>query len=155
MHIKRLPALRRYASFDIMPIFRPLDCGLALKTSLSTLQRLVLDGRALQADFLIPEDTGRRLRVSFADVEIIRTLDEMPLSTEETEKWVGLQSEHFAYEVTDAHFWRSQSEALKLTIPDLKHYCFITGWTCLDVISKHPPIFSVIHVDEDSDHGES
>jgi hypothetical protein len=61
-----------------MPIFRPIDCGLGFKSSLSTLERLVLDGRTLEADFHIPEDTGRRLRVSFADVEIMRTLDEMP-----------------------------------------------------------------------------
>jgi hypothetical protein len=76
-------------------------------------------------------------------VEITRTIDEMALSTEEPEKWVGLQPEHFAYEVTDPHFWRSQSAVLKAD-KDLKHYVFITGWTCLDVISRHPPTFSIV-----------
>jgi hypothetical protein len=77
-------------------------------------------------------------------VEIIRTLDEMLLSTEEPEKWVGLKADHFAYEVVDAHFWKSQSDAFKIVVKNLKHYVFITGWTCLDVISQHPPTFSVV-----------
>jgi hypothetical protein len=102
----------------------------------------------LEADFHIPENANKRLRVTFPDVEITRTLDEMALSTEEPEKWVGLKAEHFAYEVTDAHFWRSQSLALR-TVKNLKHYVFITGWTCLDVISRHPPTFSIVNAGED------
>jgi hypothetical protein len=127
-----------------MPTFKPIDSGVSMKCSLSTLERLVLDGDALEADFLIPEDANRRLRVTFPRVEITRTLDEMPLSTEEPEKWVGLKAEHFAYEVEDAHFWRTQSPELKIAFKDLKHYVFITGWTCLDVISRHSPTFSIV-----------
>ncbi len=127
-----------------MPTFKPIDSGVSMKCSLSTLERLVLDGGALEADFFIPDDTTKRLRVTFPRVEITRTLDEMPLSTEEQEKWVGLKAEHFAYEVVDAHFWRSQSSAFKMAFKDLKHYVFITGWTCLDVISKEPPTFSIV-----------
>jgi hypothetical protein len=87
------------------------------------------------------------LRVAFPRVEITRTIDEIPLSTEEDEKWVGLKAEHFAYEVVDAHFWRSQSDVR--VHKDLKHYVFITGWSCLDVISRHPPTFSIVDVPED------
>jgi hypothetical protein len=112
---------------EIMPIFRPIDSGITMKVSSSTLERLVLHDHALEADFFIPEDARRRLRVGFVHVEVTRTLDEMALSTEETEKCVGLVSEHFAYEATDAHFWRSQSSALKAVMPHLKHYIFITG----------------------------
>ena len=128
-----------------MPTFKPLDCGLSMRSSLSTLDRLVLRGRALEADFYIPEDANKRLRVAFPGVEITRTLDEMPLSTEEPEKWVGLKAEHFAYEVEDAQFWRSQSAAFKIAVNNLKHYVFITGGTCLDVISRHPPTFSIVN----------
>jgi hypothetical protein len=128
-----------------MPTFRPIDSGLSMKCSLSTLERLVLDGDALEADFRIPEDESKRLRVTFPRVEMTRTLDEMLLSTEETEKWVGLKAEHFAYEVEDAHFWRSQSDALKIAFNDVRHYLFMTGWTCLDVISRHPPTFSIVN----------
>lgn len=132
-----------------MPTFKPIDSGISMKCSESTLDRLVLDGDALEADFFIPQDADKRLRVSFLRVEIMRTLDEMPLSTEEKEKWIGLKPEHFAYEVEDAHFWRSQSWAFKASIKDAKHYVFITGWTCLDVISRHPPAFSVVNAPED------
>ncbi|SDR98822.1 hypothetical protein [Bradyrhizobium canariense] len=131
-----------------MPTFKPIDSGISMKTSLSTLDRLVLDSGALEAEFFIPEDANRRLQVAFPHVEIMRTLDEMPLSTEETEKWVGLNTEHFAYEVVGAHFWKSQSWAFKEVHKDLKHYVFITGWTCLDVISRHPPRFSIVGVPE-------
>jgi hypothetical protein len=127
-----------------MPTFKPIDSGISMKSSSSTLDRLVLHGNALEADFYIPEDVNKRLRVTFPRVEITRTLDEMPLSNEEPEKWVGLKAEHFAYEVVDAHFWRSQSPAFKTAAKNLKHYVFITGGTCLDVISSHPPTFSVV-----------
>jgi hypothetical protein len=128
-----------------MPTFRPIDSGLSMKCSLSTLERLLLDGDALEADFRIPEDASKRLRVTFPHVEMTRTLDEMPLSTEGTEKAVGLKPEHFAYEVEDAHFWRSQSDAFRIAFKDAKHYVFMTGWTCLDVISRHPPTFSIVN----------
>jgi hypothetical protein len=127
-----------------MPTFKPLDSDVSIKSSLSTLDRLVLHGDALKADFYIPDDANKRLRVAFPHVEITRTLDEMPLSTEEPEKWVGLKAEHFAYEVVDAYFWRSQSSALKIAHKNLKHYVFITGRTCLDVISRYQPTFSIV-----------
>jgi hypothetical protein len=128
----------------IMPTFTPIDSGVSMKSSLSTLDRLVLRGDALEADFYIPEEANKRLRVAFPHVEITRTLDEMPLSTEESEKWVGLRADHFAYEVVDAHFWRSQSSTFKIALKNLKHYVFITGGTCLDVISRHHPTFSIV-----------
>jgi hypothetical protein len=129
-----------------MPTFNPIDSGVNIASSLSTLDRLVLHGRVLEADFYIPEDASKRLRVAFDSVEITRTLDEMPLSTEESEKWIGLEADHFAYEVEDAHFWRSQSPAFRVAVKDLKHYVFVTGGTCLDVISRHQPTFSVVSV---------
>jgi hypothetical protein len=130
-----------------MPTFKPIDGGVSMKCSLSTLDRLVLHSHALEADFYIPENANKRLRVAFPHIEITRTLDKMPLSTEESEKVarVGLKAEHFAYEVVDAHFWRSQSPAFKVAVKNLKHYVFVTGGTCLDVISRHPPTFSVVN----------
>ena len=122
-----------------MPTFKPIDSGVSMQASLSGLDQLWLVGRSLRADFVIPGDESQQLRVVFSDVEITRTLDEMPLSTEEPEKWIGLIPEHFAYEATNAHFWRSQSPALFAAIEGLKHYVFITGETCLDVISREGP----------------
>lgn len=100
-------------------------------------------GRALVADFDIPQ-RDRVLRVEFERVHIVRVLDEMPLSTEnEPSPSEGLISNHFAYRVEDALFWLSQSPAFRDTAPNAKHYRFITGWTCLDVIADTPPLLTV------------
>jgi len=95
------------------------------------------------ADFVIPGDDQQALRVQFGKTEIVRILDEMPLSTEgEDTKSTGLVSEHFAYRIEDSLFWKSQSEAFKAAVKNLRHYRFVTGWTCLDVISEQEPNIS-------------
>jgi hypothetical protein len=68
-----------------MPKYRPIEQPVAIEASGSDLINLALKGRELVADFLIPGDSQRVLRVQFERVEIIRTLDEMPLSTEDEE----------------------------------------------------------------------
>ncbi|HTO32957.1 MAG TPA: hypothetical protein VL202_17510 [Pararhizobium sp.] len=103
---------------------------------------LIWKGNRLQAEFFIPDG---RLRVSFERAELFRVRDEMPLSTEET--WdddSGLISNHFAYVVENSAFWNMQSEALKACNPKMKHFRFITGWTCLDVLANCDPNFDVI-----------
>nr|AWM10898.1 hypothetical protein CIT39_01665 [Bradyrhizobium symbiodeficiens] len=68
----------------------------------------------------------------------------MPLSTENLNTpSEGLVAEHFAYLVEDSRFWKSQSEALKLVHSNARHYRFVTGWTCLDVISDEKPVMIV------------
>jgi hypothetical protein len=68
----------------------------------------------------------------------------MPLSTEfESTPNEGLVSEHFAYRVEGAQFWKMQSEALKATSKNAEHYRFITGWDCLDVIAASAPVITV------------
>ena len=99
------------------------------------------------ADFLIPGDDQHALRVQFERVEITRTLDEMPLSTEaEDTPNDGLSAEHFAYSVDGALFWKLQSEAFKVVYPKAQHFRFITGWTCLDVIAAAEPRLSVVQI---------
>jgi hypothetical protein len=95
------------------------------------------------ADFAIPQSYDV-LRVRFDQVHVIRVLDEMPLSTEgETSPNEGLIPGHFAYLAEDTLFWNSQSAALYATSPNAKHYRFITGWACLDVIADSPPMMTV------------
>ena len=128
-----------------MPKYSPIEQPIQIKTSLSDLLALTWRDRGIIADFIILGDQERALRVHFEKTEILRILDEMPLSTEneDTEK-EGLVSEHFAYLVEDSAFFRAQSEAFRIVFKNARHYRFITGWTCLDVISDSAPSLSVI-----------
>ncbi len=123
--------------------YTPIEVGETFKTISSDLHRLWLTDQALTADFRIPADTPRFLRVEFEDIDVMRVLDEMPLSTEEAAEEEGLVSEHFAYTVEGSLFWNSQSDVLT-SYDGLQHYRFITGWRCLDVLSRRQPRFSIV-----------
>lgn len=128
-----------------MPTFTPIEVVPSIRSSMSDLLECHWRDRSLIADFIIPGEETQVLQVRFGRVEIVRILDEMPLSTEEqATQNQGLVPDHFAYSVEGALFWQSQSWALKLSIPRMRHYCFITGWTCIDVLSQDEPAFHVI-----------
>lgn len=82
------------------------------------------------------------LTISFQSVASEQSIDVGTLLGEDT-KSTGLVSEHFAYRIEDSLFWKSQSEAFKAAVKNLRHYRFVTGWTCLDVISEQEPNISV------------
>lgn len=127
--------------------YTPIEIGETFKTSSSDLHRLCLTDQALTAEFRIPADVPKFLRVEFEHIDVIRVLDEMPLSTEEVGD-EGLVSEHFAYTVEGSLFWNSQSDVLT-SYEGLEHYRFITGWGCLDVLSRRQPRFSIVTGDCD------
>ncbi|UPJ51285.1 hypothetical protein IVB30_08020 [Bradyrhizobium sp. 200] len=130
-----------------MPKYRPIEQPIAIETSLGDLTNLVLRIRALVADFSIPGEDQRALRVEFESVEMIRILDEMALSTEaEDTPNEGLSAHHFAFLVDGARFWNQQSEAFKMVFAKARHFRFITGWTCLDVIAAGEPKLTVVQV---------
>jgi len=128
-----------------MPNHTPIELPARIRSSLSDVVDFHwMKDRRISADFLIPDDVGHLLRMSFDRVEVVRLLDEMPVSTEPDTPNVGIVPEHLAYEVTGSTFWTQQSEALKLVHPTLRHYRFITGWTCIDVLSEKEPAFTVV-----------
>ena len=93
-----------------MPRYSPIDTGVPLQASKSDLASLQWSTNSIAADFILPDDETRLLRVSFDRQCIIRILDEMPLSTEEDDTPnEGLVSEHFAYWLEGAAFARLQS----------------------------------------------
>jgi hypothetical protein len=123
-----------------MPKYAPIEIPARIRASLSN----VLEFRwhvdqSFSADFLMHEDTDHMLHVRFDRAEVVRLLDEMPLSTETDTPNYGLIRDHLAYLVEDSSFWRSQSDTLKTVHPSLRHYRFVTGWTCLDVASTCCP----------------
>ncbi|MBB4228504.1 hypothetical protein [Rhizobium mongolense] len=94
-------------------------------------------------------DPEHMLRIAFDGPCIVRLVDEMPLSTEhEDSADEGLVREHFAYRVEEAAFDRSQSEIWKIAVSGrygpTSHYRFITGATCMDVVTPAKPVFTLI-----------
>jgi hypothetical protein len=128
-----------------MPKYSPLDAGVPLRASLSDLAALHWETNGIAADFVLPDDDAHLLRVSFDRQCIIRILDEMPLSTEEDDTPnEGLVPEHFAYLLQGAAFARLQSVAWKEVNAPVKHYQFVTGWACLDVLTSAAPVFATV-----------
>ena len=133
--------------YALMPRYDPIDIGVPLQASSSGLVAFnwLTRGRGITADFILPDDLAHLLRVSFDQQCIVRLLDEMPLSTEEDDTPnEGLVPENFAYRLEGHSFARLQSSAWKIAFGPVMHYQFITGWTCMDVLSAATPLFSVV-----------
>jgi hypothetical protein len=128
-----------------MPTYYPLDIGVALRASRSDLIDLRWSAGDITADFELPDRQDQALRVFFDCPCIVRLLDEMPLSTETDNSLdIGRVPEHFAYRVEGANFEAAQSETWKEAIGPLTHYQFVTGMTCMDVLAKVAPVFTLI-----------
>lgn len=134
-----------------MPLYEPLDVGIALTASQSDLLNFRWETNAIVADFVIPESPSRMLRVAFDGQCIVRLLDEMPLSTEDDPATRhGMIPENFAYRVEGAPFAQQQSPAWLEVMAPVTHYQFVTGWTCMDVLSGAAPRFSVVERQADA-----
>jgi hypothetical protein len=128
-----------------VPKYSALDQPIHIETSLSDLLALTWRRGGIIADFIIPGEQRQALRVHFEKPLIFRVLDELLLSTErEDDKPEGLVSEHFSYLVEESAFFKSQSEAFRIIWPKARHYRFVTGSACLDVISDAEPSLSVV-----------
>jgi hypothetical protein len=124
--------------------YLPLEMPVGIEASRSDLVFCCWRNLKLWADFQIPDNEQSVMRVHFPRAEILRVLDEMPLSTEEPPQPVGTVANHLAYRVEQSPFWNGLSEAFKATIKDAKHFRFVTGWRCMDVVSRFNPAFSVV-----------
>ena len=121
----------------------PLDAGSSFDCTQSDL--ICFDWSSATADFVIPGDSARILRIKFRGDVIVRMLDEFPLSTESDDsKWMGLVPHHFAYRVEGAAFAESQSDAWREMFGPITHFRFITGNGCLDVLAASEPVFTVV-----------
>jgi hypothetical protein len=130
-----------------VPTYFPIDAGVSFACDESDLLAMNWRRDNLSADFILPGVEGRAVRVRFNDATIVRLVDEFPLSTEQDTKAEGLVSRHFAYRVEGAVFADTQSDAWKVTFHPTNHYRFITGWGCMDVLSKAAPSFEIVAID--------
>lgn len=97
------------------------------------------------ADFAVAGEEESILRVWFNHTVIVRLLDEMPLSIEtDPSAQRGLVPHHFAYRVEGAAFAESQPQAWREVLGPMKHYRFITGGGCLDVLTPGEPQFAIL-----------
>ena len=117
----------------------------SLQASRSDLVALDWGTNGIAADFFLPNKEAHLLRVSFERPCIIRVLDEMHPSTEKDDiPNIGLVPEHFAYLLEGAAFAHMQSGARRDVNAPVKHYRFITGWACLDVLTSATPGFATV-----------
>jgi hypothetical protein len=97
------------------------------------------------ATFGLPGE--RVLRVLFPGEVIVRMLDELALSTEDSpSERHGRVPHHFAYRVFDAPFLHIQSQVWREVNSDagpVMHYQFVTGGGCLDVLCSCEPEFDI------------
>jgi len=134
-----------------MPIYEPLDIGIALMASRSDLSNFRWETNAIVADFFIPDSPAQMLRVTFDGQCIVRLLDEMPLSTEDDPVTRhGMIPENFAYRVKGDPFARQQSPTWLEIMAPVMHYRFVTGWACMDVLSGTAPRFGVVERQQDA-----
>lgn len=126
-----------------MPHYIPLHAPIAFDCVRSDL--LHFDWQNKAADFAIPDDEEHLLRVRFPADAIVRMLDEMPLSIEtDPSASIGLVPHHFAYRVEGAPFDKNQPKVWREVLGSLQHYQFVTGWGCLDVLTRGEPEFAVV-----------
>jgi hypothetical protein len=135
---------RLRADEKAMPRYIPVEIGLPVELSPSDLIGVCWGCNGIAADFAVLDSEERALRVQFDAPCIVRLLDEMPLSTEDDDGPAeGLVGGHFAYRVEGAVFASSQSATWKMVHSPVSHYRFVTGWGCVDVLSKAQPSFSL------------
>jgi hypothetical protein len=125
-----------------MLVYQPIDPGVPSDDIAEDDIVTLWEPSYFHAEFRLLSSDRENLRISFNAETIVRILDEMPLSTEtDPLEWSGLVPGHFAYVVTGDKLPMGQSEAwVSLNSPT--HYRFLTGWGCMDVLSRNPPSFS-------------
>lgn len=130
-------------TMKLMKRYYPIDSG-APWTDADRADLLRFDWQTNTAEFIISDDE-RVMRVSFQSAVIVRMLDEFPLSTEDNpEDRDGLVPHHFAYRLEGDPFCDAQSETWRDVYGPPKHYRFLTGAGCLDVVTSGVPHFQIV-----------
>ena len=132
-----------------MPVYTPFICGISFETVMSCLCTIDWNGMRLTATFDMPNKPGQAIQIRFTNDTIVRMVSEFPFCTEEDGPVEGIVPGHFAYLVDGASFADTQSKRWKESEretygAEVKHYRFLTGELCLDVLSAQPPEFCVV-----------
>lgn len=129
-----VPAIRYY------PMDFDLQAGAVFADIIRIVMELISGSNVMKAHFFVPGQS-EFVKVYFPHVDIFRVIDDMHLPFEEMDiLTTGHVSDHFVFRVEGAPFWASQQELLQDLRPETKHFRFVTGGSCLDVISCHEPV---------------
>lgn len=129
-----------------MKCYYPIESG-APWTNADHSDLRSFDWQTSTAEFVFGYDE-RVMRVSFDSDVIVRMLNESQLSTEDTlEDRDGLVPHHFAYRLEGDAFCDAQSAVWRDICGPMKHYRFITGSGCLDVVTNGSPRFQIVKGD--------
>ena len=91
------------------------------------------------------------LLIEFDNALVVRVLDEMWNSTEtDPARWRGIDGS-FA-RIIEGSEYPTGSDHLKWIHPGAKHYAFVTGDDCVDVIALDPPRAKLIEVEQIARH---
>lgn len=124
--------LPRYIPLEVKPIASALDWDLA---------RVLWAPVNLYAEFLLAPK-NLRLRINFPKVTVYRVIDDLEMLDSEYDANVGIEYRHFGYQVEGAAFWRDNINHIKRVGSPQAHYRYITGNSCVDVISVYEPHYA-------------
>lgn len=130
------------ASIYAMPDYEPID--IAGDVDCLEIDLISFSWGDKIATFSLPGQ--RALRILFSGDVIVRMLDEFALSTEDTpSERHGLIGHHFAYRVSGDPFVDIQSRIWleNEALAPCRHYRFVTGSGCLDVLAHIEPEWQI------------
>ena len=130
-----------------MPTYTPLDAGVNFGPDEVRLADVRWRLNGLLVRWVLPRE--RTLFVRFTTQTIIRIMDEFPMGEEldhidKSQLFPDGEAFGFAFEVTGGAFPDAQPKLFGLGLPPLKHYQFLTGSACMDILTLRPPRFRVV-----------
>jgi hypothetical protein len=135
---------------DPIIVYHPIDFDLEIRATSADIHHLEMSseqesGANKLTAYISVEGWSGFVRVTFPHVDIFRVIDDVHLPLEENDMLtVGQVSNHFAYLIEGSPFWAAQREVFEAVLPGATHHRFVTGGSCLDVISREQPEISCV-----------
>ena len=121
-----------------MPSYTPIQVPVAAE--IPDVSLLVSGWKA--GTFFVDLEVGKQtVRASFRDPFSSRILTNVRIERLEAGEHQGLRRRYFAYSVLGADFWYEHFNAM---IDPVRHFRFVAGVNCVDVLSKETPVILVV-----------
>jgi hypothetical protein len=136
-------------------LYHPIAFDLRIEATSAEIHRLEMscnaeDGANRLTTYISVAGQSGFVRITFPHVDIFRVIDDVQLPLEESDRLrVGHVTNHFAYLIEGSPFWAAQREVFEAVLPGSAHHRFVTGGSCLDVISREQPEISCVPAVQD------